>query len=48
MGKFHQVSTELWPLIDVRNSFSLSLVMIFFKLCMRFSIGKECLGVADG
>ena len=52
MGKFRQISTELWPLIDVRNWFSLSIVdiplPIFFKLGMRVDIGKECPGIADG
>ena len=44
MGKFRQISTELWPLIDVRNLFSLSVLgislSIFFKLYMRVDIGK--------
>ena len=52
MGKFRQISTELWPLIDVRNWFSFSIfdisLPIFFKLCMRVDIGKECLGIEDG
>ena len=52
MGNFQQISTELWPLINVRNWFSLSISGIslpnFFKLCMRVDIGKECLGIADG
>ena len=52
MGKFRQISTELWPLIDVRNLFSLSIfgipLPIFFKLGMRDDIGKECHGIADG
>ena len=52
MGKFRQISTESWPLIDVRNWFSLSIfsisLPIFFKLCMKDDIGKECLGIADG
>ena len=52
MGKFRQISTELWPLIEVRNWFSLSIFGIFlpflFKLCMGVDIGKECLGIADG
>ena len=52
MGKFRQISTEFWPLIDVRNWFSFSIfgisLPIFFKLCMRFDIGKECLGIEDG
>ena len=52
MGKFWQISIELWPLIDVRNWFSLSIfgipLPIFFKLGMRADIGKECHGIADG
>ena len=52
MGKFWQISTELRPLIDVRNWFSLSIfgipLLIFFKLGMRVDIGKECPGTADG
>ena len=27
MGKFRQLSPELWPLIDVKNSFPLSISM---------------------
>ena len=52
MGKFWQISTELRPLIDVRNWFSLFIfgihLQIFFKLAMRVDIGKECPGIADG
>ena len=52
MGKFWQISTELWPLIDVRNWFSRSIfgipLPIFFKLGMRVDIVKECSGIADG
>ena len=52
MGKFWQSSTELRPLIDVRNLFSLSFfgipLPIFFKLGMRVDIVKECSGNADG
>ena len=52
MGKFRQISTELWSFIDVRNCFSLSIfgisLPIFFKLGMRVDIGKECPGIADG
>ena len=29
MGKFGQLSPELWPLIDVRNLFSLSIFANF-------------------
>ena len=43
MGKFWQISTELWPLIDVRNWFhSLSLAFLYrfsLKLGMRVDIG---------
>ena len=52
MGKFRQISSELCPLIDVRNRFSLSIfgisLPIFFKLGIIVGIGKECLGDADG
>ena len=52
MGKFRQISTELWPLIDVRNWFSLSIfgisLSIFFKLGIRVDIGEEYLGMIDG
>ena len=52
MGKFWQRSTELQPLIDIRNCFSLSIfgipLPIFFKLGMRVNIVKECSGIADG
>ena len=52
MGKFWKISTELWPLIEVRNWFSLSIfgipLPIFFKLGMRVDIGKKCPGIADG
>ena len=52
MGKFCQISTELQPLIDVRNWFSLSIfgipLLIFFKLGMRVDIVKECSGNEDG
>ena len=52
MGEFRRISTELWPLIDVRNWFSLSIfgipLTIFFKLGMIVDIGKECPGIADG
>ena len=51
MGKFWQISTELRPLIDVRNWFSLSIfgipLPIFFKLGMRVDIVEECYGIAD-
>ena len=51
MGKLWQISTDLRPLINVRNWFSLSIfgipISIFFKLGMRVDIGKECPGIAD-
>ena len=52
MGKFWLISTELWPLIDAMNWFSLSIfgipLPIFFKLGVRVDIVKECSGIADG
>ena len=52
MGKFWQISTELQPLINIRNWFSLSIfgipLPIFLKLGMRVDIGEECPGIADG
>ena len=52
MGTFWQINTELAPLIDVRNWFSLSILgiplPIFFKLGMRVDIVKECSGIANG
>ena len=52
MGKFRQISTELWPLIDIRNGLTFSIfgisLPIFFKLCMRVDIGKECLWIENG
>ena len=52
MGKIWQISTELRPLTDVRNWFSLFIfgihLQIFFKLGMRIDIVKECSGIADG
>ena len=52
MGKFWQISTELRPLIDIRNWFSLSIfgipLPIFLKLGNRVDIVKECSEIADG
>ena len=52
MGKFWQISTELRPLINDRNWFSLFIfgipLPIFFKLGMRVDVVKECSGIADG
>ena len=51
MGQFWQISTELRPLIDIKNWFSISVfgipLPIFFKLSMRVYIVKECSGIAD-
>ena len=51
MGKFRQLSQELWPLIDFKNSFPLSIFSIFlpilFKLCVRVDISKEWFGIVD-
>ena len=44
MDKFRQISTELWPLIDIINCFSFSIfgisLLIFFKLCLKRSSFK--------
>ena len=52
MGKLWQISTELRPLMDVRNWFSLSIfgipLPVFFKLGMIVDIVKECSRIADG
>ena len=52
MGKFRQLSPELWPLVDIRNLFLFSIFAIFwpifFKHCMRVDIGKMCFWIADG
>ena len=52
MGKFRQLSPELWPLIYVKNSFPLSILSIFrpifFKLCKIVDIRKEWFGIVDG
>ena len=52
MGKFWQINTELRPLIDFKNWFSISIfgvpLPIFFKFGMRVDIVKECYGIADG
>ena len=46
MGKFWQISTEFWPLIDVRNLFSLSIFGIFFFkmifIALKISRGRVC------
>ena len=47
--KFCKLSPELWPLIDVKNSFPLSILSIFrpifFKLCIRVDIMEIGLGL---
>ena len=52
MGKFRQLSPELWPLIDVKNLFPLSILSIFlpifYKLCIRVDIRKKCFRIVDG
>ena len=52
MGKFCQLSPELWPLIDVKNLFPLSILsnfgQIFFKLLIRVDIRKKWFGIVDG
>ena len=52
MGKFWLISTELRPLIDVRNWFSLSIFGIPLpnssNLVLRVDIVKECSGTAEG
>ena len=52
MGKFRQLSQELWPLIDVKKIVSAlfleHLLPIFFKLCVRVGIRKEWFGIVDG
>ena len=51
MGKFRQLSPELWPLIDVKSSFPLSILSIFwpifFKLCIRVDISQKWFGIVD-
>ena len=51
MGKFCELRPELWPLIDIRNLFPLSILSIFlplsFKLCIRVDIRKKY-GIEDG
>ena len=56
MGKFCQMTLELWPLIEVKNciffSFPLSnlssFLPIFFKLCILVDTGKDWFGIVDG
>ena len=52
MGKFRQISIELWPLIYVKILFPGSILSIyspiFFKLCVGVHIRKEWSGIEDG
>ena len=51
MGKFQQISTELWPLIDVRNLFSLSLAFLYrfsSNLARELILGRSVLGLQMG
>ena len=51
MGKFRQMTLEVWPLIEV-FSFPLSnlssFLPIFFKLCILVDTGKDWFGIVDG
>ena len=52
MGKFRQISTELWPLIYVKILFPGSILSInspiFFKLCIGVHTRKEWSEIEDG
>ena len=52
MGKFCQISTELWPLIYVKISFPGSILSIygpiFIKRCIGVCSMKEWSGIEDG
>ena len=52
MGKFRQMSAELWPLIYVKIAFMGSILSIycpiFFKLCIGVHIRKEWFEIEDG
>ena len=52
MGKFRQISTELWPLIYLKISIPGSILSIylpiFFKLCIGVHIKVEWFGIVDG
>ena len=51
MGKFRQISTELWPLIYIKILFPDSILSIygpiFFKLCVGVHIRKEWFGIEN-
>ena len=52
MGKFRQISTELWPLIYVKILFPGSFLRIYLPIFFKLSIGvhtkKEWRGIQDG
>ena len=51
MGKFRQISTELWPLIYVKISFLGSILSIYrpiFFICIGVHTMKEWSGIEDG
>ena len=52
MGKFRQIITELWPLIGVKNSFSLAILSIFLTDFHETLYESWCLegvfGIEDG
>ena len=52
MGKFNEISTELWSLIYVEISFPASVLCIYrpiiFKLCIKVHMRKKWFGIEDG
>ena len=55
MGKFRQMTLELWPLIEVKIAFCSfplsnlsSILPIFFKLCILVDTGTDWFGTVDG
>ena len=52
MGKFCQISTELWPLIYAKILLLLSILSIyrpvFIRLCKGAHFCKEWFGIIDG
>ena len=49
MGKFRQISTDLWPCIDNKNSFPSSILSSFDQFSSNFvrelTLGKSALGL---
>ena len=43
MGKFRQTTSELWPLIDVKNC-----ILFVSALLVLVDTGKEWFGIVDG